>query len=57
MGDLELDSELAEVLREHCERLSVPGASAGVLAGGRLLTASYGVTDVGHPVPVDADTL
>lgn len=57
VGDLDVDSELAEVLREHCERLSVPGASAGVLAGGRLLTASYGVTDVEHPVPVDADTL
>ena len=55
--DPEVDAELEEALREHCERLAVPGAAAGVLAGDRLLTASYGVTDVEHPVPVDADTL
>ena len=55
--DLETDPELEHVLREHCERLAVPGASAGVLVGGRLLSASYGVTDVEHPIPVDADTL
>lgn len=57
MNDLEVDGELEQVLREHCERLAVPGASAGVLAGGRLRTASHGVTDVEYPVPVDADTL
>lgn len=54
---LEVDAELQAVLREHCERLTVPGASVGVLVDGRILTASYGVTDVEHPVPVDADTL
>ena len=50
-------SELAEVVRGHMERLHVPGVALGVLHEGREQTAGLGVTNVDHPLPVDADTL
>jgi CubicO group peptidase (beta-lactamase class C family) len=51
------DTELQDFLAAECARLSVPGASVGIVHGDRDITASFGVTDVDHPLPVDADTL
>src|SRR5687768_12400291 len=39
------------------ERLHVPGVAVGVQHEGKEHTAGFGVTNVDHPVPVDADTL
>ncbi|MDP9101535.1 MAG: serine hydrolase [Actinomycetota bacterium] len=54
---LDNDPELDAFLAAECGRLSVPGCAVGVLAGGRSIAAFYGVTDVDHPLPVDAGTL
>ena len=58
---LEIDDagfrELAGVVQGHMERLHVPGVALGVLHEGREQTAGLGVTNVDHPLPVDADTL
>lgn len=35
----------------------VPGAVVGVLYGGEMTTAGFGVTNVNHPLPVTPDTL
>jgi CubicO group peptidase (beta-lactamase class C family) len=55
--ELEPDAQLEAFLAEECARLAVPGASVGVIQGDRAIAASFGVTDVDHPLPVDADTL
>jgi CubicO group peptidase (beta-lactamase class C family) len=52
-----IDEQLAEVLGAAAQRHRVPGAAAGVLVDGECYTASYGVTNVDHPIEVDADTL
>ena len=52
-----IDGQLAEVLGAAAERDRVPGAAAGLLVDGECYTASYGVTNVDHPIEVDADTL
>jgi len=54
--DLEADAELEQFVSAEAARIGVPGAAVGVLAGGRALACSVGVTDVGHPRPVSADT-
>jgi CubicO group peptidase (beta-lactamase class C family) len=36
---------------------AVPGTAVGLLADGEEWTAGFGVTNVDHPLPVDADTL
>lgn len=38
-------------------RLAVPGVAVGILHQGEELTAGFGVTNVNHPLSVDADTL
>jgi CubicO group peptidase (beta-lactamase class C family) len=38
-------------------RLHIPGAALGVIHGDACETAGFGVTNVEHPLPVDADTL
>ncbi|MCA1657374.1 MAG: beta-lactamase family protein [Actinobacteria bacterium] len=55
--DLEPDADLEELLAAECARLAVPGAAVGVVHGDRSLAASFGVTNVNHPLPVDSDTL
>lgn len=55
--DLAGDAELDAFLATECERLQVPGAAVGVVADGRWVASSYGVTNVDHPLPVDPDTL
>ena len=44
---------LDAIWREH----AVPGVAIGLIADGEEWFASFGVTSVEHPLPVDADTL
>ena len=48
---------LTEQLAEQVDRTGVPGAAAGLLLGGETHTASVGVTNVDHPLPVTDTTL
>ncbi|MEA2575891.1 MAG: hypothetical protein QOH93_3189 [Chloroflexia bacterium] len=48
---------LGEVILESMERFSVPGVAVGVIQGGEEHVASFGVTSITNPLPVDADTL
>jgi len=52
-----IDGQLSEVLGAAAARHHVPGAAAGLLVDGECHTASYGVTNVDHPLEVDDDTL
>jgi CubicO group peptidase (beta-lactamase class C family) len=44
-------------MRQGMADLRVPGAAVGILQAGRELAAGFGVTNVNHPLAVDADTL
>src|SRR5215211_1416922 len=39
------------------DRLHVPGVAIGIVDGDAEHTAGFGVTNIEHPLPVDADTL
>ena len=52
-----VSGELSAVLSEQAGLHGVPGAAAGVLVGGEVATASVGVTNVEHPLPVTDTTL
>lgn len=49
--------QLGELIEREMARLHVPGVAVGVIHEGREHTAGFGVTNVEHPLPVDADTL
>jgi CubicO group peptidase (beta-lactamase class C family) len=55
--NLTADPDLSAFVAAECTRLGVPGAAAGIIAGGTSYGCTHGVTDVDHPRPVDADTL
>ena len=48
---------LLEYAAKEMERLHVPGVAVGILFEGREYVGGLGVTNVDHPLPVDADTL
>ncbi len=48
---------LGDRITEAMDRLHVPGVAVGVLHAGTEHVAGFGVTNVDHPLPVDADTL
>jgi CubicO group peptidase (beta-lactamase class C family) len=48
---------LCDWVQGEMERLGVPGVAVGVYADGREEARGFGVTNVDHPLPVDADTL
>ena len=52
-----IDGDLADLLRRHAERHSVPGASIGVLRDGVSRTACYGMASVSAGEPVTPETL
>ncbi len=52
-----LPPELAPLIEAEMRRLQVPGASIGVLFEGHAYAASFGVTNVDHPLPVTDTTL
>lgn len=49
-------SEFSQFLEGRMAELLIPGLAAGVILGDETLTATFGVTSVDHPLPVDADT-
>ena len=57
VGGDEVLRPLAERVTEAMARLRVPGVAVGLLLDGTEHTAGFGVTNVEHPLPVDADTL
>lgn len=48
---------ISALTRDEMARLGVPGVALGVWHDGRPWTASFGVTNVDHPLPVDDATL
>lgn len=48
---------LQEKLTALAEALAVPGVVAAVVHGDRVDVATFGVTNLDHPLPVDEDTL
>lgn len=50
-------AELDAMIKEWMTSVDVPGVAVGVIAGGKEYVAGFGVTNVDHPLPVDADTL
>ncbi len=49
--------QLGKLVERERARLRVPGVVVGVVHEGREEVAGFGVTSVGQPLPVDADTL
>jgi len=49
--------DIERIVAEEQARHPIPGVSIGIVAGDEELTAAFGVTNVDHPLPVDADTL
>lgn len=52
-----LDDVLNLALPDLLEEYAVPGVAIGVRVGDDVLTVAHGVTNVEHPLPVDADTI
>lgn len=50
-------AELEEFVHTSMETYGIPGVAVGILCGGTEYVRGFGVTDVEHPAPVDADTL
>jgi CubicO group peptidase (beta-lactamase class C family) len=48
---------LDQFVQDAMKRYHVPGVAVGVWHQGREHTAGFGVTNVDHPLPVDAETL
>ena len=48
---------LQEKLTELATELAVPGVVAGIVIGDEIEIATYGVTNLDHPLPVDEGTL
>jgi len=49
--------KLGAFIRDAMARFSVPGVAFGVIHDGEEYETGFGVTNVRHPLPVDADTL
>ncbi|MEO6397957.1 MAG: serine hydrolase domain-containing protein, partial [Tepidiformaceae bacterium] len=52
-----LPPEVAAIARSEMERRTVPGLAVAVLHDGAVYAEGFGVTNIEHPLPVDADTL
>jgi len=50
-------SDVAAKVTAAMERLRVPGAAVGIYYAGEEYTAGFGITNIQHPLPVDAETL
>lgn len=49
--------QICDLAEREMARLRVPGVAIGVVDGAHEYLAGFGVTNVEHPLPVDADTL
>jgi CubicO group peptidase (beta-lactamase class C family) len=54
---VDLENELAEVLREESSKHGVPGVVAGIVIDDERVVAASGVTSIDDPQPVDGATL
>lgn len=52
-----LFTQLCDYLQNVMSHLHIPGVAVGVLRDGEIYAAGFGVTNVEHPLAVDADTL
>lgn len=57
MDEQEPLASLKNWIQSEMARLQVPGVAIGILHSGRELTASFGVTNLENPLPVDPNTL
>ncbi len=48
---------LCEVISDSMQKVGIPGVAVGVISDDQEFSAGFGVTNVDHPLPVDADTL
>src|SRR3954453_23114583 len=48
---------LEDKIRDGMERYRIPGVAVGLWRRGVTYLRGFGVTDVGHPTPVTADTV
>src|SRR5437764_14588839 len=46
-----------QFVQDAMKRYHVPGVAIGIWQDGREHTAGFGITNVNHPLPVDAETL
>ena len=49
--------ELGELIQASMEQLHIPGVALGMQLGDEVYTAGFGVNNIEHPLPVDAETL
>src|SRR6266849_584410 len=49
--------DLHECVADRMRHYQVPGVAVGIIHDGEEHVATFGVTNVAHPQPVDADTL
>jgi CubicO group peptidase (beta-lactamase class C family) len=52
-----LFTQLGTLVQEEMARLDVPGVAVGVIDGDQEEIATFGVTNIEHPLPVTEDTL
>jgi len=57
MNAQEAFGRLCEVISDSMRKLGIPGVAVGVISGDQEFSAGFGVTNVDHPLPVDAETL
>lgn len=57
MNAQEAFGRLCEVISDLMRKLGIPGVAVGVISGDQEFSAGFGVTNVDHPLQVDADTL
>ena len=52
-----LFTQLCDRVREAMHRLNVPGVALGLIEGDREHVATFGTTNIEHPLPITEDTL
>ena len=57
MNAQEAFGRLCEFISDSMRKLAIPGVAVGVISGDQEFSAGVGVTNVDHPLQVDADTL
>ncbi len=53
----DLFAQLGKLVQEEMARLDVPGVAVGIIDGDQEQIATFGVTNIEHPLPITADTL
>lgn len=53
----DLFAQLGKLVQDEMARLDVPGVAVGMIDGDQEQIATFGVTNINHPLPITADTL